>query len=397
MTEVLINILSVSYILILFLILCESRYSVRKTWTIGLVTYVVCSCAYLFGLSLGLPPSLSAAFFLTIPSFFLCGVIAKYRDFRYVFTFCTVDIFGTIILGTSNILNAVFHCPKAFLFLWPTVLFAAVFFAAHRIRKAYREIQQTLKKGWGSLASLSIFFYLMLYLSIGYPAPLVQRVEYAPVVFAYFALILAVYAVLFQFIKNMQKNHEFQQNEQLLKMQLELKNSQLKEQELYYKLAYIDPLTQLLNRAALGNAEKKIAENPASHLPYSCILLDLNNLKYANDTFGHMAGDELIRGLADTLIKSFPQDTKIYRIGGDEFLVTLSAVPPEKLPESIQKIRENIASYNRNHKLPISVAMGTAALYSIDASDAPQKVFQKLYHEADESMYLDKQKQKGQD
>ncbi|MBU5450262.1 GGDEF domain-containing protein [Acetivibrio sp. MSJd-27] len=396
MTDAFINVLSISCILILFLILCESRYSVKKTWIIGISTYMVCSAAYLFGLSLGMFPALSSALFLTIPSFFLCGSIAKYRDFRYIFTFCTVDIFGTIILGISNILNAIYDLSEVFMLLWTAILFAAAFYVIYRIHNTYKEIQRALKKGWGGLALLSIFFYLMLYLTIGYPAPLVQRLEYAPVVLAYFALILAVYAVLFQFIKNMRKNYEFHQNEQLLKIQLELKNSQLKEQELYHKLAYIDPLTQLFNRAALGDEEKSIIRNPWNYLPFCCVLLDLNNLKYVNDTFGHMSGDEIICGLAGVLIKCFSSDGKTYRIGGDEFLVTLPRVSAEKLPIHIQKIKDGISAYNKNHKLPISAAMGTAVLYPTDTNDIPQDAFQRLYHEADDSMYRDKQKQKKQ-
>ena len=54
------------------------------------------------------------------------------------------------------------------------------------------------------------------------------------------------------------------------------------------------------------------------------ISIDLNGLKRVNDTYGHVAGDELIRAAADCMKNSFNEYGKIYRIGGDEFAVIIT-------------------------------------------------------------------------
>ena len=52
--------------------------------------------------------------------------------------------------------------------------------------------------------------------------------------------------------------------------------------------------------------------------------MDLNGLKNANDSFGHAAGDELICAAADCMKNSFSEHSKVYRVGGDEFVVIIT-------------------------------------------------------------------------
>ncbi|MCR5667785.1 MAG: GGDEF domain-containing protein [Lachnospiraceae bacterium] len=89
--------------------------------------------------------------------------------------------------------------------------------------------------------------------------------------------------------------------------------------EVQKKYAYCDPLTGLQNRRAFEEELKSIVlEQPKN---FSIVMLDLNGLKKANDTFGHDAGDELIKATAKCLRESFVKEERIYRIGGDEFSV----------------------------------------------------------------------------
>ena len=78
-----------------------------------------------------------------------------------------------------------------------------------------------------------------------------------------------------------------------------------------------DELTRCLNRHAYENDMKKL--NLSEEWVY--ISADLNGLKQANDSYGHMAGDELICAAADCMRDSFHEYGKVYRIGGDEFAV----------------------------------------------------------------------------
>ena len=81
-----------------------------------------------------------------------------------------------------------------------------------------------------------------------------------------------------------------------------------------------DELTRCLNRRAYEADMKQL--DPASEWVY--ISMDLNGLKRANDSFGHAAGDELICAAADCMKSCFHECGKVYRIGGDEFVVILT-------------------------------------------------------------------------
>ncbi|MFN3559820.1 MAG: putative bifunctional diguanylate cyclase/phosphodiesterase [Brevundimonas sp.] len=85
-----------------------------------------------------------------------------------------------------------------------------------------------------------------------------------------------------------------------------------------YRLAYRDMLTDLPNRAAFNAA----GAMQADAAPWALLLIDLDNLKTVNDTFGHRAGDCLIRAAASRIQKAAGAHTT-YRLGGDEFAVLI--------------------------------------------------------------------------
>ena len=91
---------------------------------------------------------------------------------------------------------------------------------------------------------------------------------------------------------------------------------------LYQWLAYTDLLTGAMNRNAFELDTHKLrgTEQQKNITVVSC---DLNKLKAINDQFGHSAGDEHIRALAQLLMKNFRTQGSTYRIGGDEFVTLL--------------------------------------------------------------------------
>lgn len=377
------NIFSLLFLLSCFLLLCEPRYSRRRTLLVSGAVFVVCTAAFLLGRRYGMSPPVASALFLTLPSFFLFAPLSKHRGFRYIFTFCSVDIWGMMIYAACNLLELRFGLVSWQTILLCVALYLAMLAGSCKLAPAYRRIQSTLEKGWGGLALLSMLFYVLLYLHIGFPAPIRERLEYIPVVLIEFLMIGVIYVILFQLLRNLNRNREFQQNEYFLKMQLELKNAQIKEQELYYQLAYIDGLTLLKNRAALAKREGELDGDWARALPFSCILCDLNNLKETNDTLGHLAGDGLIQGLANVL-RGCGDEEDLYRTGGDEFLVLLSHCGPERLGERLVALRSGVEAYNRTHQPVISVAVGSASAVS------PDRSLRELETEADRAMYRDK-------
>ncbi|AEV83499.1 Cellulose synthesis regulatory protein [Actinoplanes sp. SE50] len=105
--------------------------------------------------------------------------------------------------------------------------------------------------------------------------------------------------------------------------------------------AHHDPLTRLPNRALfLRRLEKSLAENASAALLY----LDLDLFKQVNDTLGHAAGDELLRGVADRLVGAVRDTDMAARFGGDEFAVLLEPITGEAQAwEIAQRVVDAIA------------------------------------------------------
>jgi len=117
---------------------------------------------------------------------------------------------------------------------------------------------------------------------------------------------------------------------------------------------YVDPMTNLGNRYAFNEFMKQ-NKKPGIHA-----VLDMNSLKYINDTFGHEAGDSLIRALGGAISSSVdPKTTKAHRFGGDE--AHLHFPDKETAYTTLRKIRESVDKIPPIHgvaKPSFSVGLG---------------------------------------
>lgn len=102
------------------------------------------------------------------------------------------------------------------------------------------------------------------------------------------------------------------------------------------KLKFVDLLTSLKNRNYLN--EKKSVWNNNTIYPQGVIILDLNNVKYLNDTFGHTEGDKQIKAAANILIKTQLDNTEIIRTDGNEFMVYLVNYSEKQVLNYIKKL-----------------------------------------------------------
>lgn len=142
------------------------------------------------------------------------------------------------------------------------------------------------------------------------------------------------------------------------------------------KLSSIDFLTGLYNRNRLNSYMNEILESPDA--PTALVFLDINGLKLINDRDGHLAGDNLIRRAANTLISTFTEND-IFRVGGDEFVVILRNVEEKQIHEYINKLHQ------KSKKNDVSFAVGYALT---DKSSNLEEILK----EADANMYEDKRK-----
>lgn len=144
-----------------------------------------------------------------------------------------------------------------------------------------------------------------------------------------------------------------------------------------------DELTGMQNRHAYELDMNELPLNSeGKHL--CCISVDVNGLKDVNDALGHAAGDELLRGCADCIRRSFGEKGKVYRIGGDEFAVTLMA-DEDMLHLCMEQFRTCLTEWRGEQVKRMSAAIGVASGAEFPDCDARE-----LSQIADDRMYKDK-------
>ncbi len=122
-------------------------------------------------------------------------------------------------------------------------------------------------------------------------------------------------------------------------------------------VATTDSLTGLENRLAFDELLKTISQEDSDGGNCSMILMDVNGLKYANDTFGHQAGDDLIIAAANAIKKAYGMNGHCFRFGGDEFAVVTRS-PLDSLFLQYSRLQKNIETYNSDALYHLSIAVG---------------------------------------
>ena len=152
-----------------------------------------------------------------------------------------------------------------------------------------------------------------------------------------------------------------------------------------YKMALLDPLTGLFNRRYIEQRlEDEISRSQRHGRPLSVILFDLDEFKQVNDTYGHGAGDALLKAFADRLSRATRGSDASARYGGDEFLVVLPECKPENV-QAVLKRLEGISVDIEGHKLPVALSAGWAELLADERA-------KELLDRADAELYANKRK-----
>lgn len=149
-------------------------------------------------------------------------------------------------------------------------------------------------------------------------------------------------------------------------------------------LGFHDPLTKLYNRAFFEAELERLDQE--RQLPLSVIFADMNNLKYINDTFGHLVGDECLRIVGDILKDACRREDIICRWGGDEFVILLPSTTNDVGSKICQRIRRRAWSTeppSGASQFP-AIALGCATKGIIEQN------IKDVFKEAEARMYLDK-------
>lgn len=162
-------------------------------------------------------------------------------------------------------------------------------------------------------------------------------------------------------------------------------NDSIEEMSLLQKKATHDSLTGLLNHAtAKALITNLILKGKENHI---LCLFDLDHFKQANDTYGHLFGDEVLKCVADTLKTSVRDGDITARMGGDEFLICMSYKDKSKLNEQVKRIYSCICKDYKGFK--ISISMGIACMNNCDGE------YDKLFDMADKALYEVKRHGRG--
>ena len=166
-----------------------------------------------------------------------------------------------------------------------------------------------------------------------------------------------------------------------LEIQLQQKTKQIED---VTRLSITDSLTGLYNRSYL---EQRVTELVNEGTKGTLFIMDIDNFKKVNDTFGHIAGDKTLKLLADTLRENTRKMDIVGRLGGDEFVIFYSDMTDRKVSENKAGsiIDMFLEKFRSGYCLPeVSVSIGIV--------HCPEngKDFKTLYKNADKALYYTK-------
>lgn len=181
-------------------------------------------------------------------------------------------------------------------------------------------------------------------------------------------------------------------NELLARVKTQIRNKRYAEKlrtdlEASLELAVIDPLTGLHNRrylsSHLDNLIKKSAEN--NH-PVSLLILDIDFFKSVNDTYGHDAGDEVLKDFGRRLANNVRGMDLACRIGGEEFVIVMPETDISYAYTVAERIREEVAS------VPFELSAGRGSItvtisIGVTTAEDPTESSSSLLSRADQALY----------
>jgi len=131
------------------------------------------------------------------------------------------------------------------------------------------------------------------------------------------------------------------------------------------ELAVRDGLTSLYNRRYLDETlEREVSRARREGNPLSLVMLDIDHFKRVNDTYGHQAGDEVLRVLAGTLMADIRTEDIACRYGGEEFLILLPGMPLASAMERAERWRQSVEALSIAHghlAIRFTISLGVAA------------------------------------
>ena len=148
------------------------------------------------------------------------------------------------------------------------------------------------------------------------------------------------------------------------------------------ELTYLDPLTQLYNRNYLNNIMKQFS---STHSSVQGIMMDMDDFKMINDTFGHSTGDKALTEAARLIKEAAPDGSVPIRFAGDEFMLLIPGDDSEKARKVAEVIRSNEKAFNKSGAKPYKLSF-SLGLSSFSGNTEPDSFLKEM----DRRMYEEK-------
>ena len=154
----------------------------------------------------------------------------------------------------------------------------------------------------------------------------------------------------------------------------------------------IDSLTNVFNRRALTTYLNNICLKGNLNHQLHFLILDIDDFKKVNDTYGHIAGDKILIFIANILKKTLRDGDKVFRYGGEEFVIILNRIDDDVCTQVATRILKIISSNQLIYKgesLNVTMSIGATIYYDEDTPES-------LINRADKALYKSKTNGKNQ-
>jgi len=155
-----------------------------------------------------------------------------------------------------------------------------------------------------------------------------------------------------------------------------------------YRLTTVDGLTQISNkRFFMESLEREIARAHRYQRAMSLVMFDIDHFKRINDTYGHLAGDYVLKQLASAVKQKIRREDLFARYGGEEFAIILPEIPLAPSLTFAEKVRQVVEEHEfrfENTSIDVTISMGVAG------ADEDVRDVDELIKRADERLYAAK-------
>lgn len=218
--------------LVLFITLFEYRTSKKKFITMILTLAVPLMLVNFVLFVIVGPVTMSTLLLFTcsLPSLILFFSLAKYRDGRFLFTFCFADTVILELTHATSILDFFLGNTYIFMIISRLILCPLLCYAAWKwVRPVYRELQAKLKRGWFTFALIALLFYILMSLEMSVPSHITQRPKQLPAYIILLILIPAIYTHIYLTLQQQQRFYQMDMKDKILQIQVDNMRNRIEE------------------------------------------------------------------------------------------------------------------------------------------------------------------------